>query len=132
MLSDETKAFLETHGKRPVTYQFLFDVVVPAIRESCETHRQAKGPSAAPPDVDELRRQVAELAQHMTHLKEFAWKGVWSANATYMRGNFVTWGGGIWHSDVNHNRGAKPGQAPTSWTLAVKRGADGRDGANAK
>jgi hypothetical protein len=45
----------------------------------------------------------------------------------YERGDTVTWAGSLWHCDAVKTT-EKPGDGSTSWTLAAKRGRDGKDG----
>ena len=52
------------------------------------------------------------------------YRGVWKAG-DYERGDLVTWGGSLWHCDAPTK--AKPGDGDTNWTLAAKRGRDGKD-----
>ena len=54
------------------------------------------------------------------------YKGVFHAGDTYQPGDTVTWGGSLWHCDEATND--KPGEPGSKgWTLAAKRGRDGRD-----
>ncbi|QOF71466.1 hypothetical protein IG197_27620 [Aminobacter sp. SR38] len=45
----------------------------------------------------------------------------------YERGDTVTWAGSLWHCDAAKTT-EKPGEGSSSWTLAAKRGRDGKDG----
>ncbi len=54
------------------------------------------------------------------------YRGVWREVETYQRGDLCTWGGNIWHCD-NDGCATKPDGG--AWTLAVKRGRDGKDAA---
>lgn len=60
--------------------------------------------------------------------KVAAYRGVWADGEVYTLGDFVTWGGSLWHSNSNEVK-SKPGDGE-DWTLAVKRGRDGKDGRN--
>jgi hypothetical protein len=51
--------------------------------------------------------------------------GVFKPGVQYRRGNFVTYGGSLWHCNVDTDRGPTDSK---DWTLAVKRGQNGRDG----
>lgn len=53
------------------------------------------------------------------------YRGVYKADQTYTRGDTVTWGGSLWH--CNDNTADKP-EGSKAWTLATKRGRDGKDG----
>lgn len=68
--------------------------------------------------------------------KMAAYRGVWKEGEEYTLGDFVTLGGSLWHcnfhaygdeNDPNPGTKAKPGTGE-DWTLAVKRGRDGKDG----
>lgn len=66
----------------------------------------------------------------VTHQFEVAfpfpmYRGVHEAGREYVPGDLVTFGGSIWHCDEKTSD--KP--SPENWTLAVKRGRDGRDAA---
>lgn len=49
--------------------------------------------------------------------------GIYKADDEYAPGDLVTWGGSMWHCDEPTKE--KPGAGP--WTLAAKKGRDGRD-----
>lgn len=51
------------------------------------------------------------------------YRGVWSEGKTYDRGDMVTWAGSVWHCDKDGQAGKPEGEG---WTLAVKRGRDGK------
>lgn len=53
------------------------------------------------------------------------YKGVYRPEESYVPGNTATFGGSLWHCNVPTK--AKPG-TNDDWTLAVKKGRDGRDG----
>ena len=55
------------------------------------------------------------------------YRGVWVEGQTYVRGDTVTWGGMMFYCGATTNT-EKPKETAKSWTLCVKRGADGRDG----
>ena len=50
---------------------------------------------------------------------------VWRADGDYRAGNFVSWGGSVWHCNVDGTKD-KPGTS-ADFTLSVKRGRDGKD-----
>jgi len=52
------------------------------------------------------------------------YRGVFKDGTDYTTGDLVTWAGSMWHCDEATK--AKPGDGP--WTLATKKGRDGRDG----
>jgi hypothetical protein len=51
--------------------------------------------------------------------------GVFQEGKQYEVGELVTWGGSMWH--CNEATELKPGEGSKAWTLAVKRGRDGKD-----
>ncbi|HEY9260189.1 hypothetical protein [Chitinophaga sp.] len=54
------------------------------------------------------------------------YRGVFKAGDEYLPGDTVTWGGSLWHCDEPSTD--KPGEIGSKgWTLATKRGRDGRD-----
>ncbi len=54
------------------------------------------------------------------------YRGVFKHGETYQHGDTVTWGGSLWHCD--ENTADKPGEVGAKgWTLAAKRGRDGKD-----
>lgn len=54
------------------------------------------------------------------------YKGVFKSGQEYLPGDTVTWGGSLWHCDDQTQD--KPGETGSKgWTLATKRGRDGRD-----
>lgn len=54
------------------------------------------------------------------------YQGVFKSGQEYLPGDTVTWGGSLWHCDEQTQE--KPGEAGSKgWTLAAKRGRDGRD-----
>lgn len=55
------------------------------------------------------------------------YRGVFKEGQTYEKGDTVTWGGCLWHCDEVETT-SKPDGAEKHWTLAAKKGRDGRDG----
>lgn len=54
------------------------------------------------------------------------YQGVYKSGQDYLPGDTVTWGGSLWHCDELTQD--KPGETGSKgWTLATKRGRDGRD-----
>ena len=54
------------------------------------------------------------------------YRGVFKSGDEYLPGDTVTWGGSLWHCDEQTLD--KPGETDSKgWTLAAKRGRDGRD-----
>jgi hypothetical protein len=55
------------------------------------------------------------------------YRGVFKEGQAYEKGDTVTWGGSLWHCDEAVTT-SKPDGAEKHWTLAAKKGRDGRDG----
>lgn len=53
------------------------------------------------------------------------YRGVFQEGKTYTVGDTVTWGGSLWHCDLE--TGEKPGEAGKAWKLAVKKGRDSKE-----
>jgi hypothetical protein len=66
-----------------------------------------------------------EIQEKTLKLKNTIYKGVVQEGATYEEGDFVTWGGSIWHCDEPTSE--RPREGHKSWTLAVKKGRDYRE-----
>jgi hypothetical protein len=71
--------------------------------------------------VDALEKRALELERRAENLK---YVGVHKDGSAYDTGNFVTHAGSTWH--CNEPTTSRPGTSK-SWTLAVKRGTDGKD-----
>ena len=71
--------------------------------------------------VRPLEKRIAELEERQL---EFCYRGVWAVGS-YKAGNFVTFGGSMWHCDAD-NTNTKPGTDASAWTLCVKHGRDSR------
>lgn len=54
-------------------------------------------------------------------------RGVYKAEAEYLRGDAATWAGSLWIAQRDVAPGEKP-EGSDAWRLAVKRGRDGKDG----
>jgi hypothetical protein len=78
--------------------------------------------------ITALETRIAELEARPTGI---SYKGVWDSAEVYQRGHFVTKAGSIWHCERDQNRGAIPGVGD-GWRLAVKKGADGKDGKDSR
>jgi hypothetical protein len=75
-------------------------------------------------EVKPLKERIAQLEKKIEQRK---YVGVWAVGK-YHEGNLVTHDGSMWH--CNEEPEERPGSGP-SWTLAIKRGRDGKDGAGA-
>ncbi|MGE0875668.1 MAG: hypothetical protein AB7O31_13475 [Burkholderiales bacterium] len=75
-----------------------------------------------------LEQRMAELESRVrtaeTRAARMTYRGVWRDGEHYDEGAFTTDRGSLWHA--NRATNSRPG-SDDSWTLAVKRGADGRD-----
>lgn len=76
--------------------------------------------------VGGLRRQVAELAKRIEMLEAspLTYGGTFETGKTYAKGTFCTHNGSLWHA--NYKTARRPGES-AAWTLAVRRGRNGRD-----
>lgn len=72
-----------------------------------------------------VRGDVAE--HYELHFPVMIYRGVYREGEAYERGDTVTWGGSLWHCDADTTD--KPDGQQKHWTLAAKRGRDGKDGA---
>jgi hypothetical protein len=69
-----------------------------------------------------LEERVAALEAHVEQRPGMVWRGTWSGDETYVRGDVVTQQGGMWVCIASRSTGEKPGCGPTAWKLCVKRG----------
>jgi hypothetical protein len=78
--------------------------------------------------IAELRSQQAIDSERIKQIEgqptALAYQGVFVHGKTYQRGQFATSGGSLWHA--NKITTAKPGDGSGDWTLAVKKGSDGK------
>ncbi len=100
-------------ASKPVTQGFLrtiIDGLVAELAGKFTAHRDR---------LAELERRVAELEG-----RQIRYVGTFESGRQYRRGEMVTDKGCVWH--CNADTSTRPGDSD-NWTLAVKRGADGRD-----
>ena len=71
-----------------------------------------------------LRGRVKDLEAQAQRSRGTKYCGVWSPVETYDKGDFCTHDGSVWHANASTR--SKPG-TDDSFTLAVKRGRDGKD-----
>lgn len=69
----------------------------------------------------EVQKRVTEVVATLPTLR---YRDVWKEGESYRAGDMVTWAGAMWHA--NEPNTVKPGDGK-AWTLAVKRGRDGKD-----
>lgn len=72
----------------------------------------------------ELSDGTVKAAVEMFPLMTY--KHVFVPGDGYLAGDTVTWAGSLWHCNVTATK-AKPGDGSTDWTLAVKKGRDGKE-----
>lgn len=84
------------------------------------------------PDEEDSRVLSVSLAlssgkseEIVIRLPTTRYRGVYRDGEGYDLGDMATWGGSVWH--CNGTTREQPGSSP-AWTLAVKRGRDGKDG----
>lgn len=78
--------------------------------------------------IDERTIKMTFVRGEVAHSYELqfpvvVYRGVFKDGDDYERGDMVTWGGSLWHCDTPTKE--KPGTE--SWTLAAKKGRDGKD-----
>ena len=66
-----------------------------------------------------------QSAQFDIALPAMVYRGVYEAGRVYQPGDTVTFGGSAWVCGATTNE--RPGEEASGWTLAVKRGRDGKD-----
>ena len=66
------------------------------------------------------------LTEMVKELPIQIYRGVFKSDDPYHQGDTVTWAGSLWHCNVTGTK-ALPGDGSTDWTLAVKKGRDGRE-----
>lgn len=70
-------------------------------------------------------RSSGEVNETKALIPVQVYKGVFT-DAEYQQGDTATWAGSLWHCNVTGTK-AKPGDGSGDWTLAVKKGRDGKD-----
>jgi hypothetical protein len=77
----------------------------------------------------EFDRRLAKLTEELQAMKSAMpeYKGVWDVQTRYSAGSMVTQAGSVWFARCAVPAGVKPGEDHNAWTLAVKRGRDGKD-----
>lgn len=80
------------------------------------------------PDAQRQLRELEELIARVRELEArptFHYEGTWESAKEYAAGSFCTHGGSLWHANATCC-GVRPGDG-AGWTLAAKRGRDGKD-----
>lgn len=80
--------------------------------------------------IDRLEVEVhqrAAIATERRKRQDLRYRGVFKHGEVYTPGHMTTFGGALWH--CNSKTAEPPGGTPANpaWTLAVRRGADGKD-----
>jgi hypothetical protein len=73
-------------------------------------------------------RRIAALETKIALLEQrnLSYQGVWKNGRVYGLGNFCTFDGSLWHSNMFQNK-QRPGNGDAAWTMCVKSGRDGKD-----
>lgn len=74
--------------------------------------------------LDALKAEAKATREELIEWEQSRYLGVHQSGKKYVRGQWVTYGGAVWH--CNRETTAQPGKSD-DWTLAVKSGRDGRD-----
>ena len=76
--------------------------------------------------LGKLLNQIADLDDRLKAFERspMVYDGPYEGGKAYSKGTFVTQDGSLWH--CNQQTSSRPGDGP-AWTLAVKRGKDGKD-----
>ncbi|MGA0530641.1 hypothetical protein [Hansschlegelia sp. KR7-227] len=74
-------------------------------------------------EIHKLESRLEERVKSLEARPTLEYRGVWSGDLTYSKGNVVTDGGSMWF--CNRETRARPGTSGC-WTLAVKKGADAK------
>jgi hypothetical protein len=75
--------------------------------------------------IEVLEQRIAQLEKQIEKLERRKYVGVWAAGKNYYEGQFCTHDNSMWHCNVDGTE-QRPGTGP-DWTLAIKRGRDGKD-----
>lgn len=73
-----------------------------------------------------LADRIEALERQAQENRGLSYAGAWESGRSYSKGECTTYGGSLWHA--NAATASRPGH-DGSWTLAVKRGRDGKDAA---
>ena len=73
-----------------------------------------------------VNRASGASEQKAFAIPAMVYRGVFKSGDEYLPGDTVTWAGSLWHCDeITQDKPGEPGSK--GWTLAAKRGRDGRD-----
>ena len=107
----------------PGLYTDAADASAKQALRRCGTRSQPGVNRALLASVLTLTKQVNELTRQMKAMPTLGYRGTWSKDMSYSVGDFATHSGSVFH--CNANTTTRPGNG-SDWTLAVKRGRDGR------
>lgn len=114
------------------TAEMLLEKISAAMRHATEEAIKQKAPrdklqaTIFAAGLRELTASVAALTDRLEAIESapMVYDGPYESGKTYSKGTFVTRDGSLWH--CNEKTTAQPGDG-RAWTLAVKRGKDGKD-----
>lgn len=108
------RAYEKTHGMRG--WECLVDGVA-GVEVECSEQRRF---------TMTVNRASGASEKKTFDVPVMVYRGVFKSGDEYLPGDTVTWGGSLWHCD--EQTWDKPGEnGSKGWTLAAKRGRDGRD-----
>ncbi len=76
-------------------------------------------------ELGAVKAELCALQDVVRSEKSLKYRGVHEPSLAYDTGDTVTHGGSLWH--CNSLTKERPGEGSKAWTLAVKRGRDGKD-----
>jgi hypothetical protein len=112
-------AFATGGGDAVVTFKYLADVMDAILDGTKASARKRAAEIAA------LNAEIEKLKAALAQKAPIKYLGIHKPGATYSEGSLVTRDGSIFHA--NKTTSEMPGDGCVDWTLAVKRGRDGRD-----
>jgi HK97 family phage portal protein len=113
-------------GDSPMVQQQYFSLEALAERDKEKPFAKPAVPATPPPAQGQEPPDdpTKALLERIAALEARGWVGIWEDGKEYQPGQMVTHSGSVWH--CNGPTMEKPG-AHIDWTLAVKRGRDGKD-----
>lgn len=126
-VSKTYKANIDKAGaeRKPVTYtKDVHDTFMEHIKSTLARAMRLEGWVTMGGAIRAERLKALEARIEELEKQPFAYDGPHESGKTYDKGTFVTFSGSLWHA--NYKTASRPGDSQ-AWTLAVKRGKDGRD-----
>jgi hypothetical protein len=80
--------------------------------------------------IEALERRIEQLEKQIEKIERRKYVGVWKDTGKYYEGQFCTHDNSMWHCNCDGTE-QRPGTGP-DWTLAIKRGRDGKDADSAR